>query len=135
MAGILGVKGEKMKPKLVIVDDLEGIRKKIEVALESEWEIVASVESADEALEACAQHRPDFVLLDLVMPKVSGLQFLKKMKMLEKQPKVVVMSSIREESVVIEVMQNGAIEYLLKPFDMEKLKHVLDFYIDEEEAA
>ncbi|MCB0406288.1 MAG: response regulator [Bdellovibrionales bacterium] len=115
-----------MKPTLIIADDLEEIREKLYNALLEEFEILADVENGQKAVEAVRRYRPQLVLMDVVMPVLSGIEAVRILHAENPEsPKFVMLSGLKEESVVLQALQAGASEYLFKPVEPKKLKEVL----------
>ena len=116
-----------MKPTLVIVDDVKGIRDVVRAALAQDFAIVAEAADGTQAVEAFRQFKPELMIMDLVMPRLSGLGAIEQIMQAQETPKpiIVVLSGIRDESVVLQAMEAGAVDYLFKPPETEMLKKVL----------
>ena len=119
-----------MKPTLLIVDDLEETRQEITRFLSEDFEIVGTASNGQKAIEQVWTLQPQLVLMDVVMPVMSGIEATK--AILERNrrpsrivPKIVMLSSMREENIVLQAMDAGACEYLFKPVDPQKLKQIL----------
>ncbi|MBS3763064.1 MAG: sigma-54-dependent Fis family transcriptional regulator [Planctomycetes bacterium] len=107
--------------RVLVVDDEEVIRDSCREVLEREGLSVAEAENAPAALDVLDQERWDVVLLDLKMPGVSGLEALKKIKNRDSEPVVIVITGYPSVQTAVEAMKWGAMDYLTKPFDCEKL--------------
>lgn len=115
-----------MKPTLMLVEDIESVRAKLAHQLGSHFEIVASCGGAESAIEAYATHRPDLVLLDLVLPQRSGIEVMRSLfAMGEPRAQVVILSGIQDESIAIQALNEGAVDFLQKPIDPKLLCEVL----------
>lgn len=104
-----------MKPTLIIAEDVEQIREELHVLLQADFEIVATVANAATAIDACRRHEPDLLLMDVVMPQMSGFEATK--RILEgppPHPKIVLLSEVTNDKVVREALQSGATDFLLK---------------------
>ena len=75
-----------------------------------------------EALEKIEQFQPDFILMDICMPKLSGIQFLEELRKLDKNCPVIVISGFNEFSYAKQAIKLGVSEYLLKPIAEEELQ-------------
>jgi DNA-binding response OmpR family regulator len=75
-----------------------------------------------QALAITKENRPDIVLLDIRMPGVSGLEVLQKIKEMDANAKVIMMTAINEGVVVDLAMKYGAVDYVTKPFSLEWLE-------------
>jgi len=115
-----------MKPTLILVDDMQVVRDKLRKTLENDFDIVGEAASGSEAIEACRQSVPQVVLMDLVMPGMSGIEAMRAiLESVQPAPRVVIMSGLQTESVVMQAFDAGACDYLLKPIDPHVLREVL----------
>jgi RNA polymerase sigma factor (sigma-70 family) len=109
--------------KILIVDDIRIIRECIKVAIEknSDFEVVGCACNGLEAIEMCKKYQPDVILMDVIMPELSGIEAIIKIKEENKKVKILVLSSIGDESNVIKSIKNGADGYVLKDIGVEEL--------------
>jgi len=115
-----------MKPTLIIVDDVAEIRAELRVLLQENFEIVAEAKDGAHAIEACYRHAPQLVLMDVVMPRMSGLEATYQILTgPEPHPKIVMLSGLKDESVVLKALEAGASDYLFKPADPKQVTQVL----------
>ena len=115
-----------MKPTLIITDDCPFTRDRLHRALQEDFEIVEEVGSAQAAVDAVARHQPMMVLMDLVMPQMSGIDAVKKIRETEEVPPLIVMlSGVTDNKFVMESLAAGAADYLFKPFSDEILSKQL----------
>jgi len=120
-----------MKPTLIIVDDIPVIRVAIRKKLQDHFEILAECEDGLSAVEACRHHRPQLVVMDVVMPKMSGIEATRKI-LADKSgtvPKIVMVSGLKDETVVLQALEAGAGDYLFKPVNFEQLLQVLNGFL------
>jgi two-component system, chemotaxis family, chemotaxis protein CheY len=103
--------------KILISDDSQFMRGVLKDILATDHDIVEA-QNGKEALEKIESDKPDLVLLDIIMPEVDGIEVLKK---IGKQEKVVVISAVGQEKMVEEAKGLGALDYIVKPFDSEKV--------------
>jgi two-component system chemotaxis response regulator CheY len=105
----------------LVVDDSSVIRKVARRILEGMQFEISEAEDGAQALEMCRKDLPDAVLLDLNMPKMDGMTFLKEMRNLPggSRPKVVFCTIERDAAEITRVLRAGADEYIMKPFDKE----------------
>jgi len=111
--------GRTRKPSVLIVDDEPGIIEILQVSLEWEGYTVLSASNGRQALEMTRTHRPDLMILDVMMPEMDGWEVL---AAVESDPDLaglpVVMLTVKSlPGDVIHGLELGAIEYLTKPFD------------------
>jgi two-component system, chemotaxis family, chemotaxis protein CheY len=112
--------GVAMKTCLV-VDDSSVIRKVARRILEGMQFEISEAEDGAQALDMCRVDLPDVVFLDLNMPKMDGMTFLKEMRNLPggRRPKVVFCTTEHDVAHIANVLRAGADEYIVKPFDKE----------------
>ncbi|MGD9137035.1 MAG: response regulator transcription factor [Desulfobacterales bacterium] len=105
-----------MKRKIVIAEDQTIVRKGLRSLLESEEniEVIAEAKDGLETIKCVETHAPDLVLLDLAMPKMSGLSALKDIKERFKDTKILVLTFHTSEEYILEAFGNGADGYCLK---------------------
>jgi two-component system chemotaxis response regulator CheY len=115
-----------MSIRAVVVDDSTLTRKLIQKLLAGAGcEIVGSASDGNQALAKCKELDPDLLTLDLVMPNVNGDEVLEEIKRECPRTKVIVVSSVAMHNKVVECIKKGADNYLLKPFDHEKIVEVV----------
>ncbi len=88
--------------------------------------------SAKEALKMISTNNYDLIFLDVNMPELSGIEMLKKIPKISKnQPKCIMVTGYSESEIIISALNAGAVGYLVKPIDMEKLNKILKTIQDE----
>ncbi len=119
--------------KVMVIDDDESMRWVIGKALEKEQYRVLSLDSAEAAMLRLQEESWPLLIVDIRMPGMSGLEFLKKLQDGGSPSLVIVMTAQATMNNAVDAMKWGAFDYLTKPFDMEELKvlvakafHVLD---------
>lgn len=112
----------------LVVDDSSVIRKVARRILEGMQFEISEAEDGAQALDMCRKVLPDAVLLDLNMPKMDGMTFLKEMRNLPggSHPKVVFCTIENDIAHITRVLRAGADEYIMKPFDADILKGKLE---------
>jgi two-component system, NtrC family, response regulator AtoC len=110
------------KEKILVVDDEPSIRKYLQTLLEVDGFAVEAVPSGKEALQKIgAGERPDFVILDVLMPEIDGLETLRQLMQLDRSLNVIMLSCSNEVTTVVEAIRLGALDYLTKPFEKPEL--------------
>ncbi len=115
-------RGRVRMAKVLIVEDAPFIREMIRDILEShDHEIVGEAANGLEAIEKYKALKPDVVLMDILMPGMDGLSAI--MKIVEQDPKarIIVVSALVKEALRKEAMRAGAIDFVAKPFQVERL--------------
>lgn len=110
--------------KILVVDDERAIVQSIRMLLKDSYEIV-SASSADEAVDLFRRERPDLILLDIIMPGVSGVEVLKIIREQDPTIPVIVLTATKMVKPAVEAMKVGATDYITKPFDIEELRLII----------
>ncbi len=108
--------------KLLVVDDLEFMRTLIRDILESGGhEVVAEAADGRQALLLRRAWKPDLTLMDISMPRMDGLEALRRIKKEDPDSLVVMCSSLGDQDKILEAIRYGASDYVVKPFRKERL--------------
>ena len=111
-----------VKEKILVVDDEPSIRKYLQTLLEVDGFDVQAASSGKEALKIISEgKRPDFIILDVLMPEMGGLDTLQEMMRLDRSLNVIMLSCSNEVGTVVEAIRLGAHDYLTKPFEKTEL--------------
>ena len=111
-----------MAKTVLVVDDMVFVRKVlIEILTQAHYQVVGEATNGAEALELYEKLRPNLVTMDIVMPQMSGLDATKKILKLDKTAKVIIISAMGQENLVMEAIAVGARDYILKPFSAEEV--------------
>ena len=109
------------KPRVLLVDDEEGVRMSLRALLDREYRI-SSVASGEAAVEELPRFRPDLVLLDVkLLPSMSGLDTLQYIKSFDERIEVVMITAFASLVTLNEALRRGAFGYLIKPFPRRDL--------------
>jgi len=120
------MKKNVMSRTLLIVEDDDVIRKTLsEVFVRNGFKVFSS-ERGNEALAIIKKHKIDIVLLDLKLPDSNGLEILKKVRALDEDITVIVMTAYPEIKTAVSAMKCGAYDYINKPFELEELKLLIE---------
>ncbi|MGA7855355.1 MAG: sigma-54 dependent transcriptional regulator [Candidatus Acidiferrales bacterium] len=110
------------KEKILVVDDEPSIRKYLQTLLEVDGFDVETVSNGKDALERIGTgERPDFVILDVLMPEMDGLETLRQLMQVDRSINVIMLSCSNEVTTVVEAIRIGALDYLTKPFEKPEL--------------
>jgi two-component system response regulator AtoC len=105
----------------------------LSMSLKSEGYAVEAFENGEQVLNRIAEHPPaSLLILDLLMPGMSGLDTLRRLRDQGKRLPVLVLSCQSSPDVIVEVLQSGASDYLVKPFETQKLYHRINRLVGEE---
>lgn len=111
--------------KILVIDDEQNIRKMLTRVLSPEGFIVKEANNGLEALKRLQEENYSLVLLDLKMPGLNGIETLKKIRKNDLNLPVIMMSAYGSIPEAVEAMKLGALDYLIKPFDIEELKIII----------
>lgn len=115
--------------KLLIVEDEKMIRQGIRAMVERsgvEVEEILEGKNGEEALGILKSTKVDVMITDIRMPKMDGIELVKSVQSLQDKPQIVVVSGYDDFNYAVEVLRQGARDYLLKPIEREKLSSVLN---------
>jgi DNA-binding NtrC family response regulator len=117
-------------PGLVVIDDDRSVQFFVREALrESEIEVFAA-DDERKGLELIGEHRPDVVLLDVMLPQISGLEVFEQIHALDSKLPVIFITAGGDSDTAIEAMKLGAFDYVLKPLDVHRLRELIDQAIE-----
>ena len=107
---------------VLIVDDLTFIKMVLKDLVEKAgFRVVGEASDGEEALKMYDEKRPDVVLLDITMPKMDGLTALKKILEMDPQAKVIMCSALGQQRLILQAIQLGAKDFIVKPFRPERV--------------
>lgn len=107
--------------KILIVDDAEFLRVRISKMLVADGFDVVEAENGLKAIEAYKANSPDMVLMDITMPEMDGLSALKELRKIDPAAKVIMLTALGQESVVLEAVKSGARDFIVKPFERDRV--------------
>jgi two-component system, OmpR family, KDP operon response regulator KdpE len=104
-----------LKETILIIDDEVQIRRLLEITLSSDGYKISEASTGKSGLIAAATHHPELIILDLGLPDIDGIEILKKLREWYQKP-VIILSVRNSEEDIIQALDNGANDYLTKPF-------------------
>ena len=112
--------------KILIVDDSRTSRKILKGILENAgYEVIGEATNGQEGYDRYVELKPDVVTMDITMPVLDGIEALKKIKGEYPEAKVIMVTAAGQKTKMVEAVQNGANEFVSKPFEPEQLKACL----------
>ena len=112
--------------KILIVDDAEFLRVRISKMLVGDGFEVSEAENGLKAIDAYKANKPDLVLMDITMPEMDGLIALKELKKIDADAKVIMLTALGQESVVLEAVKSGAKDFIVKPFERDRVMSAIN---------
>lgn len=116
-----------MTKRVLIVDDAAFMRIKLKDILEkNNYEVAGEAENGHEAIEKYKELQPDIVTMDITMPELDGVEALKEIKAFDPGASVLMCSAMGQQSMVMDAIRAGALDFIVKPFDTERVIRALD---------
>ena len=111
-----------MSKNIMICDDAAFMRMMIkDILTKNGYNVAAEAENGAIAVEKYKEVQPDLVLMDITMPEMDGIQALKAIKGIDPQATVIMCSAMGQQAMVIEAIQSGARDFIVKPFQAERV--------------
>jgi two-component system chemotaxis response regulator CheY len=111
-----------MAHKIMIVDDAAFMRMMIkDILTKNGYEVVAEAADGVQAVEKYKEHQPDLVTMDITMPEMDGIAALKAIKDINANAKVIMCSAMGQQAMVIDAIQAGAKDFIVKPFQADRV--------------
>ncbi len=112
--------------KIMVVDDAQFMRVRLKKLLVGRGFEVVEAENGEEAVTVFKAEHPDAVLMDITMPHKNGLEALIEIRALDSHAKVIMLTALGQESMVVQAVQAGARDYVIKPFDPSRVMMALE---------
>ncbi len=114
------------KKRILVVDDAAFMRMMIrDILTKNNFEVAGEATNGDEAVSKYIELKPDLVTLDITMPGMDGVTVLKKIRQHDPAARVVMCSAMGQQAMVVEAIQNGARDFINKPFHPQKVVEIL----------
>ena len=110
------------KATILLIDDDAEIRYSLDRVLSQEGHVILSADSGEKGIETARQENPNLIFLDNRMDGISGIETLQHLRTAAPNSMVILMTAYGTSQTAIEAMKHGAFDYVLKPFDLKKLK-------------
>ena len=111
-----------MAKNILICDDAAFMRMMIkDILSKNGYTVAGEAENGAKAVEKYNELKPDLVLMDITMPEMDGIQALKNIKAADSGAKVIMCSAMGQQAMVIESIQAGAKDFIVKPFQAERV--------------
>ncbi|NLJ80106.1 MAG: response regulator [Firmicutes bacterium] len=111
-----------MAKKVLITDDTAFMRMTLRNVIEKNgYKVVGEAADGEEAVALYKELQPDMVTMDITMPKMDGITAIKEIMKIDPKAKIIVCSAMGQKPMVIEALSAGAKDFLVKPFDAERV--------------
>lgn len=111
--------------KIMVVDDAQFMRVRLTKLLTGHGYDVSEAENGEQAVKTYRSAKPDAVLMDITMPEKDGLEALTEIRKFDPAARVIMLTALGQESMVIQAIKNGAKDYVVKPFDPDRVMSAL----------
>ncbi len=119
----------KAVQSILVVDDEPGVRESIRMIFESDYRIL-SAETGMDAIRIMQEESPEVVLLDVKMPRMNGIETLRKIKERNNFSKVIMITATKTVKNAVDAMKLGAEDYITKPFDVDEIRLIVKKALD-----
>ncbi|CAH1203200.1 MULTISPECIES: response regulator [Paenibacillus] len=111
-----------MANRILIVDDAAFMRMMIrDILSKNGYEVCGEANDGAQAIEKYKELKPDLITMDITMPEMDGIQALKEIKKIEPNAKVIMCSAMGQQAMVIDAIQAGAKDFIVKPFQADRV--------------
>jgi two-component system chemotaxis response regulator CheY len=111
-----------MAKNVLICDDAAFMRMMIkDILTKNGYNVAGEAENGLKAIEKYNETKPDLVMMDITMPEMDGIQALKKIKEADPNATVIMCSAMGQQAMVIEAIQSGAKDFIVKPFQADRV--------------
>lgn len=111
-----------MANRILIVDDAAFMRMMIrDILTKNGFEVVGEAQDGAQAIEKYKELHPDLITMDITMPEMDGIAALKEIKKLDPNSKVIMCSAMGQQAMVIDAIQAGAKDFIVKPFQSDRV--------------
>lgn len=111
-----------MANRILIVDDAAFMRMMIrDILTKNGFEVVGEAQDGAQAIEKFKELHPDLITMDITMPEMDGIAALKEIKKVDPNAKVIMCSAMGQQAMVIDAIQAGAKDFIVKPFQSDRV--------------
>ncbi|AZN40863.1 response regulator [Paenibacillus albus] len=111
-----------MANRILVVDDAAFMRMMIrDILTKNGYEVVGEAQDGAQAVEKFKEFKPDLITMDITMPEMDGIAALKEIKKLDGNAKVIMCSAMGQQAMVIDAIQAGAKDFIVKPFQADRV--------------
>lgn len=111
-----------MSANVMIVDDAAFMRMMLkDILTKNGYNVIGEAENGAVAVEKYPDLKPDLTIMDITMPEMDGLQAVKEIRKRDPQARIIMCSAMGQQAMVIEAIQSGAKDFVVKPFQAERV--------------
>lgn len=113
--------------KILVTDDAAFMRMQLKDNLTKlGHEVVGEAENGRDAIEKCQELNPDLITMDITMPEMSGVEAVKVIRKTNPDMKIIMCSAMGQQSMVLDAIQAGATDFIVKPFNEDRIEEALN---------
>lgn len=127
-----------MAKSVLIVDDIPFVRRSLnQILTDAHYTVVGEAAEGYLAIELYKRLRPDIVLMDVVMPGISGIETARKILEIDKTARIIMVTAMGQENLIMDSVVVGAKNYILKPFNAQQILRAVEhvFAVEEGEGG
>ena len=111
-----------MAKGILLVDDAAFMRMMLkDILVKNGYEVLGEAENGLKAVEKYKELKPDLVIMDITMPEMDGIDAVKEIKKINSNATVIMCSAMGQQAMVIEAIQSGAKDFIVKPFQADRI--------------
>lgn len=120
-----------MAYKILIVDDAAFMRMMIkDILVKNGYEVAGEGADGNQAVELYKEIKPDLVTMDITMPEKDGITALKEIRAINPNAKIIMCSAMGQQALVIDAIQAGAMDFIVKPFAADRVLEAISKVLD-----
>ncbi|WP_369417965.1 response regulator [Cohnella mopanensis] len=117
--------------KIMVVDDAAFLRAMLkDILVKAGHEVISEAANGEEAIERYRKLRPDLVTMDITMPIMEGVEAVKEIRKMDPTANIVMCSAIGQRNLIIEAIQSGAKDFIVKPFHASRVVEAINKAIE-----
>lgn len=111
-----------MGHKILVVDDAAFMRMMLrEILTKNNFQVIGEADDGKKAVENYRELKPDLVTMDITMPEMDGIEAVRRIKAIDPDARVVMCSAMGQQTMVIDAIRAGALDFIVKPFKPERV--------------
>ena len=112
------------KDSILVVDDEKGVLQSFKMVLKTDYNVLLA-ETGEKAIKILKEDSVDLILLDIILPDINGIDLLEKLKSMDPNVEVIMVSAVKEIPTAVKAMKLGAYDYITKPFVVEDIRNIV----------
>ena len=121
--------------RILIADDASFMRLRLGTLLQQAGHVILEAANGAEAVETYQKEHPDLVILDITMPVMDGLAAMEAILHLDPKARIIVCSSLGQQSIVLQAIRTGAKDFVVKPFQLERVVAAVERVLSGDEGG